>query len=62
MPPTPHRSYILRLWIEAPESDHPTPRWSLEDPATGQRRGFASLEALMDYLREEVAPLTDLCS
>jgi hypothetical protein len=59
MPPTPHRSYILRLWIESPESNHPTLRWSLENPVTGQRRGFASLEALMDYLYEEVAPLSE---
>jgi hypothetical protein len=29
-------------------------RFSLEDPRTGQRRGFASLEVLVAFLRTEL--------
>ena len=29
-------------------------RFSLEDPRTGQRRGFADLEALVVYLEQEM--------
>jgi len=30
-------------------------RFSLEDPRTGRRRGFASLEALVVFLQAELA-------
>jgi hypothetical protein len=52
-------SYLLRLWrddgSEGTASRQPTAPWrgSLENPHTGQRLGFASLEALFDYLQEE---------
>jgi len=62
MPASFHRSYILRLWVEGADSDHPILRWSIEDPTTGQRRGFISLEELMAYLRDEVTPLMDISS
>lgn len=45
------RAYILRLWRE----DQPYPtgfRASLEDPQTGERFGFASLELLFVHLME----------
>jgi hypothetical protein len=29
-------------------------RFSLQDPRTGQRRGFASFEELMNFLRSEL--------
>lgn len=46
-----YRSYLIRLWSETPDR-----RWqaSLEDPRTGQRIGFASLEQLFVYLMEQV--------
>jgi hypothetical protein len=31
-------------------------RFSLEDPLTGQRHGFASLKALTDWLSAELYP------
>jgi hypothetical protein len=45
-----YRSYLLRLWCEAPDR-----RWraSLEDPQTGKRIGFASLEQLFAFLMEQ---------
>ena len=45
-----YRSYLLRLWCEKPDR-----RWraSLEDPRTGKRIGFASLEQLFAFLMEE---------
>ncbi len=46
----PYRSYLLRLWCEAPDR-----RWraSLHDPRTGKRFGFASLEQLFAFLMEQ---------
>jgi hypothetical protein len=45
-----YRSYILRLWCEAPDRCW---RASLEDPRTGKRMGFASLEQLFAFLMEQ---------
>jgi hypothetical protein len=42
-------SYLLRLWL-AEDRDQPLWRASLENTHTGERMGFASLEALMAYL------------
>ena len=49
-----YRSYLLRLWQE--EGGNP-PLWraSLESPGSGERRGFASLAALFDFLENEIA-------
>lgn len=44
-------AYMLRLWQE---KDGTGAAWraSLESPHTGERRGFASLEALFSFLLE----------
>ena len=47
-----YRSYLLRLW-RAETLDQGW-RASLEDPRTGQRIGFASLEQLFAFLIEQV--------
>ena len=55
--PPRYRSYLLTLWEER-SSDPKAPevwRFSLEDPRTGQRRGFAGLEALVAALQREIA-------
>lgn len=44
-----YQSYLLRLW-RVDEDGHQVWRASLEDPRTGERRGFASLELLMEFL------------
>jgi hypothetical protein len=51
-------SYLLRLWRDndayTDVESTPEPwRGSLENPHTGQRLGFSSLEVLFQYLREE---------
>ena len=45
-------AYMLRLW-QVRDDDELLWRASLEDPHTGARRGFASLEMLVAFLREE---------
>jgi hypothetical protein len=54
--PPRYRAYLLRFWEERglqPETSSVW-RFSLEDPQTGKRHGFASLEALVTFLREEL--------
>ena len=57
--PTDYYAYLLRLWRAQPE-DRSVWRASLEDPHTGERRCFASLVQLVDYLQrtleEQVQP------
>ena len=45
-------SYLLRLWREV----EGTAVWraSLQDPRTGERVGFASLDDMFKYLRHQV--------
>ena len=55
--PPRYRSYLLTFWEE--RSHDPalpvTWRFALEDPHTGERRGFGSLEALTAALDREMA-------
>jgi hypothetical protein len=46
-------SYLLRLWREKGEQ---TTRWraSLQDPHSGDRVGFAHLDELVAFLREQI--------
>lgn len=55
--PPRYRSYLLTVWEER-NVDRSLPvawRFSLEDARTGQRRGFAGLEAFVAALRQEMA-------
>ncbi len=48
-----YRSYMLRLWpVKQPQGES----WhaSLQDPHTGERMGFASLEELFAFLMDQV--------
>jgi hypothetical protein len=51
-------SYLLRMWRSSDEEDAVW-RASLESPHTGERKGFASLENLFDFLREQTAVSSD---
>ena len=51
--PQPYLSYLLRLWL-AENGGERIWRASLESPRSGQRTGFASLNDLFDFLRQEV--------
>ena len=46
-------SFLLRLW---PVKQNGSVIWraSLENPHTGDRRAFASLAALIDFLKEQI--------
>jgi len=48
--------YVLRLWQEPDDTGEHSARWRfvLEEPKTGQRRGFADLSALVDFLKTEL--------
>jgi len=50
-----YRVYVLRSWQEGYTSSGAPAVWrfSLEDPTTRQRRGFADLAALMSFLAAE---------
>ena len=45
-------AYLLRLW-RVNDDGKPVWRASLESPHTGERHGFANLEALFDFLEEK---------
>ncbi len=49
-------AYLLRCWEAADRGSDLLPAWrySLEDPHSGERRGFASLDALVAHLRADL--------
>ena len=47
--PKPYHAYLLRIWL-APGATPPTWHASLEDPHTGERRGFANLTEVFEFL------------
>jgi hypothetical protein len=51
-----YQVYVLHLWREPAGTIQHTPTWSfiIEEPKTGQRRGFRDLAALMDFLEMEL--------
>lgn len=49
-----YQSYLLRLWRATCDGETVW-RASLESPQTGERAGFASLEALFDHLQTSTA-------
>jgi hypothetical protein len=55
--PPRYRSYLLTFWEERSQDPAATAVWRfrLEDPRTGQRRGFASFEGICDFLQAELA-------
>ncbi len=52
-------SFLLRLWKEM-QDGRQTWRASLEDPHTGERRGFTGLDPLVEFLRERTREENDL--
>lgn len=48
-------SYLLRMW-QTSDGEVCTWRASLEQPGTQERRGFATLEELFDFLRRQASP------
>jgi hypothetical protein len=55
--PPRYQMYVLRCWQERSSDGDETVkvwRFSLEDPRTGRRRGFAGLEALLVSLQADL--------
>ena len=48
-----YRSYLLRLWVED-SNGKDVWRISLENPFSGERRGFARLKDLCGFLEEKM--------
>jgi hypothetical protein len=55
--PPRYHTFLLTLWEERNEDPNSPAVWRfrLEDPHTRQQQGFASLEALMAALEQEMA-------
>lgn len=49
-------SFLLRLW-RARQDGFDVWRASLEDTRTGEQQGFASLETLMEFMRQKTEGL-----
>ncbi|MFO1349164.1 MAG: hypothetical protein U1F68_00195 [Gammaproteobacteria bacterium] len=49
-----YRSQLLRYWQEQAIGQTTVWRFSMEHVETGERRGFADLEALVAYLRADI--------
>lgn len=49
-----YQSYLLRLW-PVKQQGRASWRASLENPQTGERLGFASLERLFAFLEDQTA-------
>lgn len=54
-------AYLLRLWRVGSEGEAVW-RASLEDAHTGERKGFADLDALFDHVRSQTRAGLNLCS
>ena len=52
--PPRYHAYLLRIWQEA-ASETAVWRFSLEDPSSGQRVGFADLSALVAFLHQQTS-------
>ena len=49
-----YHAYLLRIWQEK-TTEAPVWRFSLEDPSSGQRIGFADLAALTAFLLQRTS-------
>lgn len=48
-----YRSFLLRLWRSKSDANE---SWyaSLEDPVNGERKGFSSLDAMVEFLETDL--------
>ena len=53
--PPGYRSYVLRCWEASADGQQEDRfRFSLEDPSTGEHRGFAGIQALTAFLQSSL--------
>ncbi len=58
--PTNYHAFVLRCWVDpARRADSDAYRFSLEDPHTGERYGFAGLGSLVEFLRAQLTGEVD---
>ncbi len=59
--PPRYRSFLFIFWEERSSDPTVPPVWrfSLKDPRSGRRRGFASLEEMVVYLKAELVDSED---
>ena len=55
-----YRSFLLRLWLVTQKGEKTSWRASLEDSRAGERRGFASLEKLLEFLQEMTRTIEEM--
>jgi hypothetical protein len=55
--PPQYRSYLITFWEERSQQPDLAAEWrfSLESPRTGTRRGFATFDALVAALEQEIS-------
>lgn len=53
---TQYLSFLLRIWLV--KGDPPEFRFQLENTKSSQQTSFASLDALTDYLKQEMTTMT----
>jgi len=46
-----YQSFLLRIWRD---DEHTPWRLQLEDPHTGERRGFATLQQMVEFLGQQM--------
>jgi hypothetical protein len=59
--PPHYRTFLLTLWEECNQDPNSPAVWRfrLEDPRTGQQRGFASLPELISFLQAQLVEETN---
>ena len=57
-----YQVYVMRLWRDKTPSEEIPSGWrfSIENPSTGQRRGFSNLEELVAFLENLTLPDDDV--
>ena len=58
-PPARHRIFLLSVWRVGEESGPPKLRFRLEDPRTGERRGFNGLDTFVTFLKNCLTDQSD---
>lgn len=51
-----YRAFVLRTWQESSQGAAGIWRYSLEDPHSGERYGFATIDALVEFLQSQTVP------
>lgn len=56
-----YRAFVLRTWQESGQDSAGTGIWrySLEDPHSGERFGFATIDALVAFLQNQTVQVSN---